>query len=201
MRTELREVLLDPDANAKPESAEVSEWILQLDESKREAVKLALGATDLLLVQGPPGTGKTSFIAETVAQYLRSNPQSRVLIASQTHVAVDNALERLELSGIGGLVRLAGVDQSRVDPTVLHLLLDAQTKRWARRVRARVEQSVERQAKGIGVVPDHLRAALVLQQLASVIREIEAIEKHVTDDTGESSEPSELSTALDAASP
>ncbi|TNC17496.1 hypothetical protein FHE66_10175 [Georgenia sp. 311] len=195
-RPHLRKLLLDPSQNSRPQTVSIDSWRLDLDESKREAVQLALGASDALLVQGPPGTGKTNFIAEAVAQFLRSNPEGRVLIASQTHVAVDNALERLDRSEIAGLVRLAGVDESRVDPSVRHLLLDAQTKRWTQGVRANAEASIEKQASDHGIPVDHLRAALTLQQLASVCREIEAIESSISGgrDTG----ASELTTALSA---
>lgn len=150
----------------------------------------------MLLVQGPPGTGKTSFIAETVAQFLKSNPKGRVLIASQTHVAVDNALERLERTGIQGLVRLAGVDESRVDASVTHLLLEAQTKKWAEGVRAKADGSLEGQAASLGISADHLRAALILQQLATLSKEIEAVESAAISEQLDASAPSDLTTAL-----
>lgn len=200
-RADFRNILLDPSKNAAPNLRPITDWGMDLDASKREAVELALGSTDVLLVQGPPGTGKTSFIAETVAQHLLENPRARVLIASQTHVAVDNALERLDRQGLAGLVRLAGLDESRVNPAVRHLLLDAQTKRWAQAVRTRAEASVEEQARTLGIPADHLQAALTLQQLASVCQELEAIERHVNDVASQVSVPSELSTALDAAVP
>lgn len=200
-RPELRDILLDPSCNSEPIKRPIAEWGLELDESKREAVEVALGATDILLIQGPPGTGKTSFIAETVAQCLQGDPDARILIASQTHVAVDNALERLDRSGIQGLVRLAGLDDSVVDPTVRHLLLDAQTKKWAQGVRAKAEASIEGQAREAGVSPDHLRAALTLQQLVSVTRELESINHQSDLNSAKELTPSDLSTALDAVEP
>ena len=57
----------------------------------------ALNAKDLFLLQGPPGTGKTTAIVEIVLQTLRHNPKARILICSETHVAVDNALDRLSV--------------------------------------------------------------------------------------------------------
>ena len=199
-RPELRDVLLDPSVNAEPEAIPVTSWQLDLDESKQEAVRLALGAHDALLVQGPPGTGKTSFIAEAVSQFLNAHPGGRVLIASQTHVAVDNALDRLERSGVKGLVRLAGMDESRVDPSVRHLLLDAQTKRWTQDVKAKAGARVESQANELGIPVDHLRASLALQQLASVCREIEAVERGMGQGREQGS-ASELTTALSVEPP
>ncbi|KPL30032.1 hypothetical protein JI76_33940 [Streptomyces anulatus] len=53
-------------------------------------VKHALGSQDLLLVEGSPGTGKTTVIAEIVEQTLERDPNARILIVSQTHIAIDN---------------------------------------------------------------------------------------------------------------
>ena len=55
----------------------------------------AMQCNSLFLLQGPPGTGKTTAIVEVVLQTLRANPNARILITSETHVAVDNALDRL----------------------------------------------------------------------------------------------------------
>ena len=65
------------------------------DDPAFAAISNALDAEDLFLLQGPPGTGKTTAIVEIVLQTLRRSPRSRVLICSETHIAVDNALERL----------------------------------------------------------------------------------------------------------
>lgn len=61
--------------------------------NQREAIFKMLEAPDLCLIQGPPGTGKTTVIAEAIYQFARQG--SRVLLASQSHDAVDNALDRL----------------------------------------------------------------------------------------------------------
>jgi predicted ATPase len=61
--------------------------------SQISAVKTVLSAPDFALIQGPPGTGKTTVIAEICYQVaLRGG---RTLVASQAHLAVDNALSRL----------------------------------------------------------------------------------------------------------
>lgn len=196
-RPELREILLEPENNREPSSEIVTSWGTDLDQSKRDAVSLALGTADLLLVQGPPGTGKTSFITETVAQFLHKNPKSRVLIASQTHVAVDNALERLDRAGVSGLVRLAGVDPLRVHSSVRHLLLDAQLRKWAQRVNASAEANINARAVELGLSPAHARAALILQELALVNQEIEDLERRLEQETDKpEGQDSDLSTAM-----
>src|SRR3546814_4596569 len=73
-----------------------------LYDDKHEAVRSALGTKDLLLVEGPPGTGKTKFITELVAQVLSRTPDARILLSSQTNVALDHALVNIEkLAKIG----------------------------------------------------------------------------------------------------
>lgn len=67
-----------------------------LNEKQLEAVTKSVLAKDLALIQGPPGTGKTTVIAEIIWQEIRKNPECRILLTSQTNLAVDNALERLQ---------------------------------------------------------------------------------------------------------
>ena len=74
----------------------VDRWLnphIAKNENQKNAVYKMLSAPDLCLVQGPPGTGKTTVIAEAIYQFVRKG--HRVLIASQSNDAVDNALERL----------------------------------------------------------------------------------------------------------
>ncbi|MFM0526437.1 AAA domain-containing protein [Paraburkholderia strydomiana] len=60
-----------------------------------EVIKSAMSTEDLYFLQGPPGTGKTTAIVEMILQTLKAKPNARILVASETHVAVDNALDRL----------------------------------------------------------------------------------------------------------
>ncbi|EPB7037731.1 TPA: DEAD/DEAH box helicase [Pseudomonas aeruginosa] len=60
-------------------------------------IQKALVCEDIFFLQGPPGTGKTTAIVEIILQTLRSKPEARILITSETHVAVDNALDRLTM--------------------------------------------------------------------------------------------------------
>jgi hypothetical protein len=65
----------------------------RLNEGQEWAVRSALAAPDVYFIQGPPGTGKTTVIAELVNQITQDG--GNVLVASQTNLAVDNALGRL----------------------------------------------------------------------------------------------------------
>ena len=67
-----------------------------MNDKQCEAVAKAIEAPDIAFIQGPPGTGKTTVIAEIIWQEILRNPNSRILLTSQTNLAVDNALERLQ---------------------------------------------------------------------------------------------------------
>ena len=64
-----------------------------LNDDQKIAVRTIMAAPELALLQAPPGTGKTTLIAECVYQCVLRG--QRVLVCSQSGVAVDNALERL----------------------------------------------------------------------------------------------------------
>lgn len=63
---------------------------------QRRIVEDVINSKDIFYIQGPPGTGKTTIIKEIILQQLSSNPNSNILITSQTNVAVDNVLKGLE---------------------------------------------------------------------------------------------------------
>lgn len=194
-RPDLRELLLDPGRNTEPKAVSITSWNRDLDERKREAIERAMGSPDIYVVQGPPGTGKTSFIAELVEQTLSANSDARVLIASQTNVAVDNALQRLADGGQTSMVRLASADPNRVDESVRHLLLEAQMTRWARAVRKNAESHLGARATEAGLAPEHLRGALALQQLAATVEQLDYLQTAGLDEE-QDAERSELATSL-----
>ncbi len=64
-----------------------------LNPEQKKAVEGVINSDDLYLIQGPPGTGKTTVIAEIC--YQNAIRGQKTLIASQTNLAVDNALSKL----------------------------------------------------------------------------------------------------------
>ena len=168
-RPHLRELVLDPAVALEPVHVELTEAREGLDEDKKIAVSRALGAPDFFLVQGPPGTGKTSFICELIRQHLSRRPTDTVLLVSQMHVAIDNAITRLEGAGVGSVVRLSGRDEN-VDPEAAHLLLSAKLKAWAEQVRARARAGMAQLAEREGVHIEHLSLALRAEEALAAIR-------------------------------
>lgn len=65
-----------------------------INPSQLDAIIKCLKSSDISLIQGPPGTGKSTAIAELIWQHIRLNPQERILLTSETNLAVDNAIDR-----------------------------------------------------------------------------------------------------------
>ena len=64
-----------------------------LNPGQTDALSALLGVRPLGLLQGPPGTGKTKFIAALTHYALAKGLVRNVLLASQSHEAVNNAAE------------------------------------------------------------------------------------------------------------
>ncbi len=71
-----------------------SEHGKSLNPSQREAFRRVLGNGPISLLQGPPGTGKTWFIASLLHYLMTKEGARRILLVSQAHEAVNNALEK-----------------------------------------------------------------------------------------------------------
>lgn len=78
-----------------PVKKTLHDYYLELNESQKEAVDKAVNSQNLCLIQGPPGTGKTQVITEICLQLFKLNPAIRILICSETHIAVNNVLCRI----------------------------------------------------------------------------------------------------------
>lgn len=90
----------DPRKSVAPKTFELSIEDEQLDPyglntGQQHAFRHLLSAGPVGLLQGPPGTGKTRFIASFVHWLLSQSGNQRILIASQSHEAVNNAIESL----------------------------------------------------------------------------------------------------------
>src|SRR6266853_277975 len=122
-RTDLRQLLVFPSTARLPTSREVEKFFnSDLDESQKDIVRAALGVEDFLVVEGPPGTGKTKFITELILQILSENPAARIVLSSQTHNALDNAIERVRPLAAAAdidvsIIRIALRTDSRVSET------------------------------------------------------------------------------------
>jgi len=72
----------------------------KLNQKQKESVLKILNTEDISLIKGPPGTGKTTVIAE--ACYQLAEKGKRILLSSQSNLAVDNVFAHLKnMMGLG----------------------------------------------------------------------------------------------------
>ena len=69
------------------------EGIETLHPNQKQAVQLAVGLKDYLLIQGPPGTGKTLNIAHIIEKL--HNNDKKVIISCYTHRAIDEVTRKI----------------------------------------------------------------------------------------------------------
>lgn len=167
-RASLRDLIMDPSTSRAPEPVSFTPRTPDLDPDKVVAVSHALGAPDFYLVEGPPGTGKTSFICEVVHQHLSARPDDKILVVSQMHVAIDNAISRIAKSGIDSVVRLSSQDD-KVAPEALDLLLSNKLASWTAAVAQRAREGMRTLAARDGVNIDRLELALDAEEARAAL--------------------------------
>lgn len=91
-------------------------YFFELNDAQKKAVNTSLEAKNISLIQGPPGTGKTQVIAEICLQLLKKQPGIRILICSETHVAVNNLLSRI--STYSNNIRIVRIRDKENDDSV-----------------------------------------------------------------------------------
>lgn len=164
----------------------IDKWLnprIENNENQKEAVRKMISAPDLCLIQGPPGTGKTTVIAEAIYQFVRRG--DRVLVASQSNDAVDNALERLVESPDIRAIRLGqkGKRKRRVDDKITNkfgedealkyyynALSNQLSKTW-------IDLWDSMESDGIQYDIDIRDASLFQQDLASINQELTVVNK------------------------
>lgn len=180
LRPALRTLILDPSQSRPPSPMQVEglKWIQPgLDDDKKVAVSKALGAEDILVVHGPPGTGKTVFITELVGQLLESSPDCKILLTSQTHVALDNALEGCHAARpTARLLRVAQRDDDRVSTKVQELTIDRVAERWRSEVAKASENFLASAAAEMGVKREDIALGIAVGRLRVESAELDRID-------------------------
>ncbi len=127
----LTNILIDPSQATLQVLEEVDRFYSEdLDSDKKQIVNNALNARDMYLIQGPPGTGKTVVIAEIIAQVLAKNPKTKILLVSQSNVAVDNVLGKVvKLLPNVSIVRIGREEYLSSDAT--GYFLDNRMRDWS----------------------------------------------------------------------
>lgn len=165
------------------------------DAEKRSILSQALGVQGVLAIEGPPGTGKTKLITEIVVQWLKRNPGHRILLSSQTHIALDNVLERVgELKPDLDMIRIGRSDEVRISDFSKNYLLERRVETWIAEIRRDAEsalgewadqQGVDRAAVAVGMKVERLLQVLEKkQEMLTHIARQEAVRADVLTDAG-----------------
>ena len=75
-------------------TSEIMPYLEGLNESQKLAFMKCVDGSPVSLIKGPPGTGKTHVI-NAIVQYITKELNQKVIISSQTHIAIDNVLDKL----------------------------------------------------------------------------------------------------------
>lgn len=83
-----------PSNGRKRVTKDIKPYIEGLNESQKAAFMMCIDGSPVSLIKGPPGTGKTHVI-NAIVQYIIKELGEKVIISSQTHIAIDNVLDKL----------------------------------------------------------------------------------------------------------
>lgn len=174
------EIFLNPNKAVSLDDIEIKRYVQDLDENKKQAVYKALNSKDIFLLQGPPGTGKTTFITELVSQIIMQNSSSRILITSQSHVAVDHALSKITESEPGVKVLRIGREE-KLSLGTEQYMLDNQLMNWIDEIKNRCIQYMTKLKESIDLNPDIVVKYNLIQDLESIDNDLEKLQKELLD--------------------
>lgn len=158
-----------------------------LNEFQREAVTGAMSAHDLYVIQGPPGTGKTTVISELCHQLVKAG--QRTLVASQSNLAVDNALGRL-LSDPGIRILRYGRTES-IEEEGKRFIEENVALHWRDETFEAVETERRHHAEREREVSEEI--SRLVDEEARLLKEIEDIEQKIVEKQAAEAEHAELS--------
>lgn len=195
----LKNLLIDP-SSAEPPGKDYllsDETLKMLDESKCAALKAALTVPELLLVEGPPGTGKTHFIVGLIQEELRRKPDARILMASQTHVAIDNALERLATHHpYLPMIRIAREGSQAVADSSDPYRLSRQLKSWRDEVVKLSNKAMEDWASNHGLDPIEIQLGSLVRQIVGYRERIDRLRERIKEEEDRKSGMTKLKAAM-----
>ncbi len=174
----MTQALLAPETCLPPQPVEISAWFQSdIDDDKKRAVQCVLGASDISVIEGPPGTGKTKLIAEIILQYQRQNPNSKILLASQTNIAVDHALAKVsevvlsnDAGGISELhmVRLGDPNFKKIAESSYPYLIDRAIAKWRDQAKIESQRFLERWGESHGIDKQNIKLGIAIQDYSKI---------------------------------
>ena len=131
-----------------------------------------------LRFQGPPGTGKTRLIEEILVQYLGRHPGERVLLSAQTHVALDNVIERVRVREQAiDIVRIGRLDDGKISAACRDLVLDRKAQAWSEGVRAKAQSYMTEWARERGINRSDVEMGMLAERLTLLIQQARTLRR------------------------
>lgn len=180
----LLDIICDPNIATPPEKSGLNpKNFKNLSLDKLDILDSALGVQSIYAVKGPPGTGKTTLITELIINYIKRHPERRVLLSSQTHVALDHVIVKLAEKGLKDeVVRVASNSISssdKIDPSVRELTIDRKARKWAEMAEVRAQEFICKYAKQSGIQADELQVAIIGEAYLSAMSQYNETEKNL----------------------
>lgn len=148
-----------------------------LDDNKKIIIEEALSAKDIYLLQGPPGTGKTTFISELVIQQLALNPSAKILVSSQSNVAVNHAMNKITKDDDSIKVVRLGREEM-ISNGMENYTINAQADDIIEQIKVRVNKYFDH-IKSRNFDKDLFDKYNLLNEILSIEQNIEALRKEV----------------------
>src|SRR5581483_622320 len=144
-------------------------------------------------------TGKTTFITEVVLQTLKLHPDARILLSSQTHVALDNAVERLQkFQGNLKIVRVGRLEDPRIARDVRSLVLENQMESWRAEVVQKGKEFMDVFAASHGISKRDADVAVMLRRFIALDKSIRELEELIHEKTSRPTTTSEAGSTSNA---
>ncbi|WP_226679072.1 DEAD/DEAH box helicase [Mesobacillus jeotgali] len=168
---QLSRIIEDPKLSTPPDRAEteIHNSLIKANKAQVEAVQKAIGTKDLFLIQGPPGTGKTSVITEIIEQYAAAG--KKVLISSQSNLAVDNVFEKI--GNHPSIKSIRAGKEERILDTVIPYKLENRAVEMQQEISSHVKTQMEQDQETIrtaGTCQDSLNKLMGLYEQAENAR-------------------------------
>ena len=157
----------------------------QIDDEKKLIVSRFLATPDLLLIHGPPGTGKTTLIVELIRQQLGQRANAKILLVSQTHVAIDNVLEKLDRGDPELLPVRIGSGSKKLGERVAHCSVEARGRQLQSEVDDATELFLRSLAADQDVDFDEVKLGLRAFEVLGLRRRVAAAEEGITEISSE----------------
>lgn len=168
---------LTPKEFSFPSLDELSPY--ELNPLQEEALQSAIRYGPISLLQGPPGTGKTKFIASFVHYVLSNNSAKNILLVSQSHDAVNNALQKVrELTLKTNMdVSIVRVGLASMVPDSLRLVQeDARRQDYREKFTAEIKERIRHIGTGMGLPMGYVNDAIEIRRsLGDIVERIESL--------------------------